>query len=638
VAFIKSHPTGINNKIFSTKVKKYDIIRIMKKYGIFMIFMLAFAGPAFAAPRTTTQPAQATKSNSVRAASTKKVSTMPTGSAKIKASFAPGIEGNPCKEEYWGCMDAFCMSDNISGARCSCSNDSIKLDKEYNAIVAEIEEEIGKTEDIQNEVAYGADVRRTKRTVIDFGEEEEEEEDEECGEDDIACKIGALKYTAAAKLCEEKVSEECKANFSFTKLQYSQNIRNDCSAYQTAIKEAKEKGATAAAAARKSMREAVAEQFEAKNKYNEGECVIELKKCMNADDICGKDWTRCTEENLAEKRFHCETKVLDNCEAVKENVWSGFAAEIRATLKSAVILAENDTRQNCLTTISDCVLNACKDNITGLGETMDGCLARPEMVQSFCKIQLDQCDETGSMWGFVKQKLAAMRVDACTEEVRQCFQGETACGADYTKCIGLDFAAMHEMCHVDKLVVCKQANPDFELADVDDMIMGLFMGMENQLQAKCYELLDEKIIEVCGETDTCDIPFKDDNSSHFSGAIKDWAAVPVSGGLDWKACKNRNPASSCAKFPQAGTIEVDNYVKNKGDESQSMRIDLESANTKINVVINMIENDQKIGWCIDGRNLGQINGSKQETLARFPTMTQGIRKIIAASALKAFSK
>jgi hypothetical protein len=465
------------------------------------------------------------------------------------------------------------------------------------------------------------------------------ESEMECEDDeDIACKIGAAKYNAAAKLCETKVTDECRENFSFSKLQYSQNIRSDCTAYQNAIKDAREKGAVAAAAARKEMRETAAEQFEAKNKYNESECLIELKTCMKGPDICGEDWTRCNPDNVSKKIYFCE-KILANCAAVRESVQDGFVAEITPTLKFAALAADDSKRQSCLNKVSDCVLNACQDNITGQGETMDACLARPDMARSFCKVELDECDSDGTIWPFVKRKLAAMRVDACTDEVKECFTDEVRCGEDWINCIGLDFETTLQMCPVEKLVVCKQANPDFSIADISEMVSGIFLNMEDQLMKKCWELIDERIMEVCQSQETCVEAFKHDNASHFEGEM-DWGNVSIADGVEWQTCKERNSAASCNKYKQAGTILVEESVKRQGTltsiDKDKVRVMLQSAQSKIDAAIAMIEDDPKVSWCIDGRDMKQIGGNRNQ-MARFPTITQGIRRIIAQSGIKQFS-
>ena len=103
---------------------------------------------------------------------------------------------------------------------------------------------------------------------------------------------------------------------------------------------------------------------------------------------------------------------------------------------------------------------------------MDACLARPDMARSFCKVQIDPCERMEpQIWDYVVSKLAAMRVDACTQEVKDCFTAEDRCGENFQNCIGMDFKYIHDICSLDKLLVCKQAYPNFKMEDLDSMLM-----------------------------------------------------------------------------------------------------------------------------------------------------------------------
>ncbi|MDR1826126.1 MAG: hypothetical protein LBQ49_00355 [Rickettsiales bacterium] len=649
----------------------------MRKFGFIPLVLagtVAFAADAATAPRgtavrgraptQTAAPAQAPAATggagggAVAARAAKKSSALFAGDTpKIAASKAAGIEGDPCKEEYWGCMDQFCIIDNDNGARCSCSNDIIKLDKEYNEVVAKVEAEINRASEIETQIEFGGEVEvkksRRRAAVVDVKDGDEEEE---CGADDIACKIGAAKYNAAAKLCETLVSPECKSGYSFAKLQYSQNVRNDCNAYQLIIKDAKGKGAEAAAEARKQMRETAAGQFEALNKFNESECRVELRACMSGPDVCGADWKKCAGREIDDFRFHCEKKVLDNCQAVREAVWTGFAGEIAPTLSSIALDNESEKRKGCLTRISNCIVKACQDDIAGTGETMDGCLSRPEMARSFCKIELDECDGQGLMWTFVKQKLGALRVDRCTVEVKECLTRDLACGSDYGQCLGLDLAAIYKMCPLDKLVVCKQDNPKFSLSDVENIVRGIFLQIDNKQLDDCVALVDEKMTEICGSTVNCDkftdaelgtksLRYRESDGNHIISGIVNWGGVMVADGSEWAACaagKNKN----CGDLTKAGTLLVDDYVKKMSDvavdenaaalvtaSNESVANELKSVAGEINRIIGMIESDQKIGWCVNGRDLGQVTGQKETTAARFPLLMQTPRRIIAEAGL-----
>ena len=95
------------------------------------------------------------------------------------------------------------------------------------------------------------------------------------------------------------------------------------------------------------------------------------------------------------------------------------------------------------------------------------------------------------IWGYVVDKLAAMRVDACTQEVKDCFTADTRCGENFQNCIGMDYDYIHDICPLDSLVVCKANNPDFKMEDLDSMLMGLYLNIDNAALDQCQELVDK---------------------------------------------------------------------------------------------------------------------------------------------------
>ncbi|MDR2769999.1 MAG: hypothetical protein LBB08_00950 [Rickettsiales bacterium] len=574
------------------------------------------------------------------------------GNAKNTASFAKGIDDDPCKTSYWGCMDQFCMSENDNGGRCACSQESIALDNEYEKVIGGVEKEIAKTSALETDIETGGDIRAQ---LSDDDEEDEDGEEEACGESDVSCKVGAAKLTAAAKMCDARVEAACSANHSFVKMQYNQNIRQDCSAYTAAIKNARENGAAVLYAAQKQMRETAAEKFSAENKFNESECIVELRSCMNGSDACGADWSRCVKGGIAEKRIHCENKVLDKCAAVRESVWNAFAADIAPTLKSVEIAKDNDRRQDCLGSVADCIHKACKDDIEGKGvDTMDACLARPEMAQSFCKVELDSCDLNDTMWNFVKAKLAAMRSNACQAEVKTCLEDEGRCGKDYSNCLGLDLPALYDMCPIDKLVVCKQDKQDFSLYDLGNMVMGIFMNIDDKALEQCQKIAEDKMIEVCGSVVNCNqqidpkigtmsLRYQNTNGTHYIYGMINWGFVNASGGLERQACISAK-RKDCGKYPAAGQLLITNYLdlaakspdpdkKNDKNNLDLIESELKSAAGQINNILSLLDDDPKIQKCIGGRDLSQITGSKEKTEARFPGLTNSYRRIIAEAAL-----
>jgi hypothetical protein len=442
--------------------------------------------------------------------------------------------------------------------------------------------------------------------------------------------------------------------------------------------------------ARAAVRGALRNSLNAANEYDLGTCMVNFKKCMQTEDSCGKDWFNCvstiasenmqnqksvstagtkvqtvvkydiadsTMEILESKRNICEN-VLNKCVAVRDMVWPAFLREAAPTIKIAELNAESKIRQSCLTDISACIQKACKDDIVGKGvDTMDSCLSRPDMVRSFCKIQVDTCERMEPLiWGYVKDKLAAMRVDVCTAEVKECFTSEDRCGGDFSKCIGMDYNYIHDICPIDKLVVCKANNPKFSMADLDSMLMGLYLNIDNSALDTCQEKVDLKMAELCGSTTDCNKFASDDTIG--TGALraqKDGNIYRVTGMISFGSIKMGNAVGTTIDTVndkkvtlKPGEISVAGYleqirarnssVANAEGIISSIEEELNNIAGTINRTIEMIEQDPEIQYCVSGRDLSQINGKGKgignTTTARFPNLLNQVKMQIAIAALR----
>ena len=56
---------------------------------------------------------------------------------KINESGVNSLVDAECTDSYFGCMDAFCIIDNVSGGRCQCSNKHTDLSKQLNSALIE---------------------------------------------------------------------------------------------------------------------------------------------------------------------------------------------------------------------------------------------------------------------------------------------------------------------------------------------------------------------------------------------------------------------------------------------------------------------------------------------------------------------
>ena len=632
---------------------------------------------------------------------------------------ATGLYDQACYDAYFGCMDQFCITDNASGGACNCSDDIVGYNDELAAIQDILDEANRlNTEEVER-VKAGADAdiiftgeRRYDEdgNILDEGEISEAEEKEkkradllslwntsiDDSDDDlwgtptganIADMVGRELYDAANQLCVNQVPESCSGDIAFLQQLYSRQITSDCLGYKNSLAQQRARAENELASAESAVRNALQESFESANKYDLGQCMVEFKKCMQTADACGENWENCvatiamenmqnnaavstagttvdtvdtyditvsTMEMLSAKRPICEN-VLDQCVAVRDQVWPNFLRESAPTIKVAESQAESKFRQSCLTSISECIQTACRDDIAGKGvATMDACLSRPEMARSFCKVEIDPCERMEPLiWGYVEDKLAAMRVDACTQEVKDCFTADTRCGPNFENCIGMDYDYIHDICPIDSLVVCKANNPGFSMDDLDDMLMGLYLNIDNSMMDQCQNLVDQKMAEICGSTTDCNRFASDDTIGTGSlRSQKDGTTYRVTGMISFGSIVMGDMDGETVGDGEGGTVKlgpgdigVGDYitkirernanVENSEGIISAIEEELNNIAGTINRTIDLIESDPEIQYCVNGRDLSQITGNEGDmTSGRFPNLLNQVKMQIAASALR----
>ncbi len=632
---------------------------------------------------------------------------------------ATGLYDQACYDAYFGCMDQFCITDNASGGACTCSDDITEYDNELAEIQDILDEANRlRTEEVERvkagadadiiftgERRYDADGNILAEDELTAEEQKEQrradllalfntnsiyEDDEDVFDGSVASMAdmtGAELYRAADNLCYAQVPDSCADDIEFLRQLYSRQITSDCLGYKNSLTQQRAEAEADLAAAQSEVRVALQESFESANKYDLGQCMVEFKKCMQTEDACGEDWENCvatiasenmqnneatstagttvdtvdtyditasTMEILSAKRPICEN-VLDQCVAVRDQVWPNFLRESAPTIKVAESIVESKFRQSCLGDISDCIQTACRDDIAGKGvATMDACLARPDMARSFCKVEIDPCERMEpQIWDYVKDKLAAMRVDACTQEVKDCFTADTRCGENFQNCIGMDYEYIHNICPIDSLVVCKQNNPNFSMDDLDDMLMGLYLNIDNAMMEQCQNLVDTKMAEVCGSTTDCNRFASDDTIGTGSlRSQKDGTVYRVTGMISFGSIKMGNADGETTIDSdgdeiklEPGEIAVEEYLAkiretNKNVENadgiiSAIEEELNNIAGTINRTIEMIEQDPEIQYCVNGRSLDQITGDVgASTTGRFPNLLNQVKMQIAVAALR----
>ena len=643
------------------------------------------------------------------AATAKKQSAIQNGTNVRARVAATGVYSQECYDEYYGCMDQFCISENINGGSCLCSNNNEKYEselEEINEILAEADRiktveveriKLGADADIVftgerkydangNVIQYSTVQKKDatpkinkKQEALKLFEVNLFEDDED--DDDVMHKTGAALFAAADETCRAQLGNSCAKDIKLLKQIYQRQIESDCRGFANAIAAQRTAAVAAMNSAESDVRNALKESFDSANKFNQGECMVELKKCMLGADACGDDWANCVStiasenmqkpvanltpvkttikynitpsvlERLESKRTICE-RVLDQCMAVRDNVWTAFLREIAPNLRLAELRAESNMRQSCLTEITNCIHTACKDDIAGKGTaTMDSCLSRPDMARSFCKVQLDPCERMEPLiWGYVVDKLAAMRVDACTAEVKDCIYSPDRCGPDFMNCIGMDWEFVHGLCPAERFVGCQKNGKQVSQNEIDSMIMGLYLNMDNKALDNCQKLVEDKMMEICGSTTDCNRFTTDETIGTGSlRSVKDGNIYRITGMISFGAIKVGNGATTDdGKKLDWGKIGVADYMTNAGTANgnvpnkeeilETIKMELTDISENVNRVIDMIASDPKIQYCVTGRDLSQIDpNSKRDsnmTVARFPNLLNQVKMQIALAALR----
>ena len=241
-----------------------------------------------------------------------------------------------------------------------------------------------------------------------------------------------------------------------------------------------------------------------------------------------------------------------------------FLRKVAPQVKSAELIAEDKARQDCIGNISSCFQKACKDTIdpNDPDGSYDMCLSRPETMLNLCKVPLNACGINASspseaaesqIWDFVVARLSAMRVDACTTDVKNCLQSDDRCGQDYSQCIGLDTDTIIRMCPYDKLVGCQikygdtvDIRGDAVYEELSSMVQGIMLNIDNNMLTQCQNAANTAMVSVCGDAENCLGLTIDENLGARS--------------LEYKICEYTNSDTG---------LEI-NYSKCRTDVSQIM--------------------------------------------------------------------
>ena len=159
------------------------------------------------------------------------------------------------------------------------------------------------------------------------------------------------------------------------------------------------------------------------------------------------------------------------------------------------------------------------------------------------------------------------------------------------------------------------------------------------------------MVEFCGATSNCNSFAADEYMGTNSlKSQKDGTIYRVTGMISFGSIKIGDAAGSIkdgGKVLKPGEIGVKDYiaavkknnrsVPNANSIISNIEEELNNIAGIINRTISLIESDQQVQYCINGRDLSQINGKgrrNNSTFARFPNLLNQYRVAIAQSALR----
>lgn len=668
------------------------------------------------------------------------------GGTKISESGVNNLVDSECSDSYFGCMDGFCMLDNVSGGRCLCSNKHAELSKKLNQLMERDERAENVAEYAGDYIRLGAATDGVLKTVNEatqkksnaqqtsgfsradwdnmFASIDDDKDEDFVDLDDISNKQGDALYNAAHEMCLEQTPSKCNTTKDMLQMMYAQKIKSDCVAFENSIKKQESEINVKLRDAEQSVRAVAFNEFQNANKYGLGQCQLEFKKCMQTTAGCGNDFVGCvslsafenvnqsgkkvainnaltdidvsasTMDTLIAKSVLCES-VLNNCVNVKDKVWNAFLKDVAPLLKTAELNAEDNLRQSCISNISECYVKSCHEHFDVNQESgsYDMCLSRPENYKSFCRVELDPClNATGGsyenpsasrLWNGVLSALAALRADACNKEFKSCITDDDRCGADYSKCIGLDGEDIALLCPDDKLTACYheyEGNVETVRETLANIANGVMLGVQSELLNACQKAVDDAMTKVCGDVDSCDAFIVGEGVGGRSLELK---FCEYDGNNEYKNCKQsvkeisdielgktvRNSDLSTTKNDRHGYVGVitgqiawenieilsdysgivsgDDYIATYGDifymddkVKSKIKTEVGSLSNAIKNLIATIESEPRVQFCTTGRQVAGLtsdNGFKQfigkENNPTFPRIMTNARIMIIERAL-----
>ena len=666
---------------------------------------------------------------------------------KVETANENTVVSEECRTAFYGCMDAFCMLDSAAGGRCQCSDrvadlnlvldEIMRLDEQSLAMATEGVERLQmgeNAEEIMARAKAAADsvtsktntniardsASNSKKTrTLDlsgwrnnnlfddfdgdvFGDENKSATDIDLS---LADKTGDELQGAAAKICVERIPDQCKNSASFLHLTYAQKVKSDCTAYENSLKQQRTASAEKLQNAQKALRDTALEMYQNENKYDLGQCVARFKQCMQTTAECGEDYSGCvadtailgelykkgggsnsghkvpttviktgatsitissaTYDILNVKKDMCASVTKQCVNANKKNaVWSQVIKDLAPAVYTAEYNAASNNRMNCINTVVTCVQNVCASKWDEETDNYDACLSDPKSIDNYCGLEYRRCGDDaseGSVRSYVMAKLAALKVDKCTKDVKECLLSEDRCGPDYENCVGLDTDTIVDLCPEDKLLSCQNQEEGRTAENVREYIaqiaQGIALNIDNKFATVCQNAVDAAYARVCGvelddeedgSGDVCpklnvsnyeakgnmkwEYCIKDTNNCESELAlftnedIKSNLVVPTITGklgnlgtlhFDAKGCDGSNNSND-----DGSTSESSSYFCMNGASDEETKL-LNIMNRDYKFIMDQIASDSTVKNCREGRSLQGISSSRRTNKAKTNDKTFG---------------
>ena len=205
------------------------------------------------------------------------------------------------------------------------------------------------------------------------------------------------------------------------------------------------------------------------------------------------------------------------------------------------------------------------------------------------------------------------------------------------------------MCPPEKLVGCQERTEDGikknSLQDISNLVIGIFLNIDNTMLDQCQNALTTKMLEICGDTTTCaafdnDDVMGTDSLMSYKNVDGDYVidGLISFGNLEINEVDDASNSGD-VKFGKY-QADISQYANNLDENTNKQRIiaSLRSVGNKIKEKVLLLAEDPQIKMCVEGRDISQIRNRAEgeRTDARYPNLTDSsILTIIRAGLGKA---